>query len=220
MLTLFTPKSCNPTNPSMYRVHSFEEKNVDEILTFMQAHPFITLIGFDGLYPVATQVPVQIYRDDNNIQLIGHVMKKTDHYDAYLQNENVLALFTGAHAYVSDSVYEKPAVASTWNYKSVQAKGKIRMLNTDETREVIMNLTNSYEDPATSPAAFHQMDNAYIEQHLKAISGFEITVTNLDAVFKLSQNHGEENRRAIVENLEKNGNADALAIAGQMRKNL
>ena len=204
----------------MYKLSIFEEKDADKVLAFMRAHSFITLIGYDGEYPVATQVPVHVREDKSGIRLIGHVMKKTDHCTAFMANENVLALFTGAHAYISAAVYEKPAVASTWNYSSVQAKGTIRMMDTDETREVIKHLTNHYEDPATSPAAFHKMTDEYIENNLKAISGFEISVTNLQNVFKLSQNHTNANREKIVANLSKAEDSNALEVAQQMRENL
>lgn len=186
----------------------------------MQAHSFITLIGFDGTYPVATQVPVHIYRDEQGMRIVGHIMKKTDHCEAYAKNENVLALFTGAHTYISASVYETPAVASTWNYSSVQAKGKIRLMGDDETRAVIKHLTDSYEDPATSPAAFHRMTDDYIEKNLMAISGFEIRVESLANVFKLSQNHPEANRKNIIEDLEQRADADSQAIAQAMKKAL
>ena len=204
----------------MYKSSKFEEKDADKVLAFMQAHSFITLIGFDGLYPVATQVPVHIYQDENQLRIVGHIMKKTDHHQAYANNDRVLALFTGAHAYISASVYSNPAVASTWNYSSVQAKGKIRLMDDDETFTVIKDLTNSYEDPATSAAAFHRMDDDYIAKNLKAISGFELLVEDLQHVFKLSQNHPHENKQAIVANLEQSQNPDDLAVAKQMKNQL
>lgn len=204
----------------MYKSAKFEEKDAEKVLAFMQAHSFITLIGYDGNYPVATQVPVHIYQDEQGLRIVGHVMKKTDHCDAYAKNENVLALFTGAHAYISASVYENPGVASTWNYSSVQAKGKIRLMDDTETRAVIKHLTDSYENPATSKAAFHHMSDDYIEKNLKAISGFEIKVAHIANVFKLSQNHPEANRRNIVAHLEQSEDKDAREIAQQMKYNI
>jgi len=204
----------------MYKSAKFEEKDAEKVLAFMQAHSFITLIGYDGDYPVVTQVPVHIYQDEQGLRIVGHVMKKTDHCDAYAKNENVLALFTGAHAYISASVYENPAVASTWNYSSVQAKGKIRLMGDAETRAVIKHLTDSYENPDTSKAAFHHMSDDYIEKNLKAISGFEIKVEQLANVFKLSQNHPEANRRNIVAHLEQSEDSNAHEIAQQMKHNL
>lgn len=204
----------------MYIIPPFDEKDHDSIIEFMQAHPFITLIGNDGEFPVATQVPVQMFHYRDQLKLVGHVMTKTDHCVAFAKNENVLALFTGAQAYVSAAVYTKPAVASTWNYKTVQAKGKIKLLDDDATRGIIKNLTNQYENPLTSPAAFHKMDEAYVEKLLKAITGFEIEVVALSAVFKMSQNHDEENRKAIITDLEKRDDPNAQAVADEMRRDL
>ena len=204
----------------MYKLPIFEEKDADKVLAFMQAHSFITLIGSTDEFPVATQVPVHIGQDEKGMRLVGHVMKKTDHFEAFLKNDKVLALFTGAHTYVSASVYEKPAVASTWNYSSVQAKGTIRIMDNDETRAVIKQITDHYEDPATSPAAFHKMTDEYIESNLKAISGFEISVASIQHVFKLSQNHPTANREKIVADLSKTGNPNSIEVARQMREKL
>ncbi len=204
----------------MYKNPQFEEQDFDKVIAFMRAHPFITLIGFDGEYPVATQIPVHIYHDENGTRLIGHIMKKSDHYQAYANNENVLALFTGAHAYVSASVYENPAVASTWNYSTVQVKGKISLMDEGKTRRVIEHLTNSFEDPKSSPAAFHKMDDEYINKNLKAIIGVEIKVNSIHPIFKLSQNHSTANRTQIIANLAKSDDQNAKEVARQMKEKL
>ncbi|GAB1462644.1 FMN-binding negative transcriptional regulator [Pedobacter sp.] len=200
----------------MYKVGKFLQKDLDKLIPFMQAHPFAVVIGANQNIPSATQIPLQIKRDGDVIKLIGHVMRKTDHHYAFMANENVLALFHGAHAYVSASVYEDPASASTWNYSSVQAKGKIRLLGSEETRAVIKELTDQYE-ANDSPAAFHKMSDEYINQHLKAIVGFEITLTSLEGVFKLSQNHSRTNRESIVQHLSQSDDVQAQEVAKQMK---
>jgi transcriptional regulator len=200
----------------MYKVSKFLEKDIDKLIAFIQANPFAVLIGANNHIPSATQVPLQIQRDGDHIKLIGHVMKKTDHHEAFLANENVLALFTGAHAYISASVYENPASASTWNYSSVQAKGTIKLLDNDETRTVIKNLTDEYE-AQDSPAAFHAMSDEYINQHLRAIAGFVITVTQIEGIFKLSQNHSPSNRESIIDQLSQSDDIGAQEIAKQMK---
>ncbi|MCZ4243075.1 FMN-binding negative transcriptional regulator [Pedobacter punctiformis] len=202
----------------MYKLPHFTTENQDDILDFMHKNSFVTLIGFDGEFPVATQVPVKTVIEGDKIKLIGHVMTKTNHCKAFEQNPNVLAVFSGAHAYISASVYENPAVASTWNYKTVQAKGTIRLMSPAETYQVIKDLTNHYENPETSPAAFNKMDESYIQKHLKAITGFEILVSHLDNVFKMSQNHSAKNQEAIIENLERSDDVMAQAVAKEMKK--
>ncbi|WP_343531191.1 FMN-binding negative transcriptional regulator [Pedobacter sp.] len=200
----------------MYRVGHFLEKDRDKLIAFMQAHPFAVLIGANNNIPAATQVPLQVKIVGNEIKLIGHVMRKTKHHLAFSANEHVLALFHGAHAYVSASVYEDPASASTWNYSSVQARGTVKLLDEAGTRKVVEDLTNQYE-PHHSPSAFHQMSDEYISHHLKAIVGFEIMVTELEGVFKLSQNHPQGNRENIMEYLSQSDDVQAHEVAKQMR---
>ena len=107
----------------------------------------------------------------------------------------------------------------TWNYSAVQAKGKIRLLDKDETRAAIKSLTDQYEGQ-NSPAAFHHLSDDYIEKHLKAIEGFEITVTSLEGIFKLSQNHSQINRERIVKHLSQSDDLQAQEVARQMKENL
>lgn len=203
----------------MYKLPYFTTDNQDEILDFMHNNTFVTLVGFDGEFPVATQIPVKTVVDEDKIRLIGHIMTKTDHCKAFKENQRVMAIFTGAHAYISASVYENPKSASTWNYKTVQAKGIIRLLNSEETYHVIKDLTDKYENPESSPAAFNKMGEDYIQKHLKAITGFEISVTNIDHVFKMSQNHSAANKENIINNLEQNGDILAKEVAKGMKDN-
>lgn len=204
----------------MYKLPHYSTDHQDEIIDFMHKNSFVTLIGFDGEFPVATQVPVKTVVDGDSIKLIGHVMTKTDHCKAFEANPNVMAVFTGAHAYISASVYENPESASTWNYKTVQARGKIKLLSAAETYEVIKDLTNHYENPETSKAAFHKMDEAYIAKHLKAITGFEILVSHLDHVFKMSQTHSSKNKEAIIQDLEKREDVLSQEMAKEMKNSL
>ncbi|MES2456894.1 MAG: FMN-binding negative transcriptional regulator [Bacteroidota bacterium] len=201
----------------MYQSPKFKAKNQQEVLDLMHQNPFVTLIGHNGEFPVATQLPVQIDTDaDGRLVLSGHMMKHSDHYQAFLIYPNVLALFTGPHTYVSASVYKDPAAASTWNYMTVHAKGKIQILDEQATYEAIKRLTNQHEDPQTSPAAFHKMTDSYIQKNLQGIAAFEIEVEQLDHVFKLSQNHKKENQEAIIEDLKQRDNPDSAQIAQAM----
>jgi len=109
----------------MYKTPYNVANNQSEIYEFMIQNTFVSLIGFDGNFPVATQISVETIMLGDSIKIIGHMMTKTDHCRAFEKNQNVLVLYTSAHAYISASVYENPRSASTWNYKSVQAKGTL-----------------------------------------------------------------------------------------------
>lgn len=204
----------------MYSLPYFKEKDKETIFQFIKKHPFAFLTGCDeNNKPVATQVPVFIDEREDKLILTGHIMKNTDHHLAFEHNKNVLAVFTGAHTYVSASWYSNPQQASTWNYISVHAKGILRFLNTNELLEVLKRTTNHFENNPHSTANYEELPQEYVQRLAKAIIAFEIEVMEMDNVFKLSQNHEENNYHHIIEKLEEQ-KGDGELIAGEMKKRL
>ncbi|HEX6845531.1 MAG TPA: FMN-binding negative transcriptional regulator, partial [Chitinophagaceae bacterium] len=178
----------------MYNLPYFKEEDQEVVLTFMRAHPFVFLSGVDEENkPVATQVPVFIDERDGKLFLTGHIMRNNDHHKAFEKNPNVLAVFTGPHVYVSATWYDNPHQASTWNYMSVHAKGKIRFGDYHDLVAILKRLTLHYENNnAASTTVFDNLSSSYKEPLMKAIVAFEIAVVSIDNVFKLSQNRDEK----------------------------
>ena len=184
----------------------------------MHEHAFAMVIAVDANNtPVATQVPLLLKEREGLMYLQGHIMKKTDHNLALEHNKNVLVVFTGAHTYVSAAWYEKQQVASTWNYMSVHAKGELRFLEQADLLNMLKELTDHYEHNENSPAAYINLPQNYVDQLSKAIVGFEIKVTSLDHVFKLSQNRDEKSYTHIADHLN-TGDAEQKIIAAEMLK--
>ncbi len=205
----------------MFNVKRYQATDNSQVLAFMQAHPFaiVTGIGADG-YPVATHVPVEVeQQSDGSIVITGHVARKTDHAQAWEQNPNTLVIFTGPHVYVSASWYTDTKMASTWNYMTVHAKGKIQWLDEDGTYNIIKKLTDRYEAQSSLPASMEKMGEQYVRNNLKAIVGFSMVVEQLDHVFKLSQNRDDESHQNIIQQLNQLGTDDAKAIAAAMEAN-
>ncbi len=199
----------------MYKLPYFTEKDEEKVFEFMTKNPFALIIGYHKNFPVATHVPLEIRRENNKIIFTGHIMKDSDHYRAFSENENVLVIFTGPHCYVSANWYVTKNAASTWNYMDVHAKGKIKFTDEDGTRKIIECLTNHYEE-AGSQATFNKMPVDYVDRMLKAIIGFNIEVESLENVFKLSQNRDEITKNQIIENLRKTNSYFAGEIANEM----
>jgi len=57
-----------------------------------------------------------------------------------------------------------------------------------------------------------------VKKLINAIVGFEIEVTELNNVFKLSQNHDKENRLSIISHLLNREDEQSNAIAQEMKK--
>ncbi|MCB0697268.1 MAG: FMN-binding negative transcriptional regulator, partial [Chitinophagaceae bacterium] len=172
----------------MYGPKHYTETDREKILEFIATHPFATLIVNDKERSYATQIPVMLDERDNTLYLQGHVSRHTDHYPILADSTEVLLMFTGAHCYVSAGWYAERGQASTWNYMTVQARGSIHLFDEHESLELLKELTHYYEDGQDHPELLENMPEEYVAANVKAIAGFEITVTSLDATFKLSQN--------------------------------
>lgn len=203
----------------MYDLPYYKEKNEKVIKEFIDGHPFAFLSGCDPENkPVATQVPVFIEEHEDKKILRGHMMKNTDHHKAFLHNENVLAVFTGHHTYVSGTWYSNPYTPSTWNYMSVHAKGIIRFLDDAALIDVLRMTTLHFENHnLKSKTIFDNLPADYTRKLMQAIAAFEIEVKEMNHVFKLSQDRDKQSYHNIIEKLKEQG-GDGAIIADEMEK--
>ena len=203
----------------MYKLSHFQEQDQSKVISFMKENPFAFITGNGIQYPVATQIPLAVEELDGTIFLRGHLMKNTDHYKAFEQNENVLVLFNGPHCYVSAGWYSEPQTASTWNYITVHARGKIRFSDEKGTYKAIESVTNQYEG-INGKASFNKIPQTYIDKLITAIIGFTIEIESMENVFKLSQNKTLDEQKNIIKKLMESEDYNATVIAGEMRKRL
>ncbi|MBT8309200.1 MAG: FMN-binding negative transcriptional regulator [Flavobacteriaceae bacterium] len=205
----------------MYNFSYFKEKDKQVLLRFLNDYPFAFLTGSNSAgQQVATQVPILIEEREGDWYLQGHIMRKTDHHKAFLENDQILAVFTGPHAYVSATWYTDQQMGSTWNYMSVHLKGRIRFLPEEDLIAFMKNLTLKFENNnSDSPTIYDNLPDDYLNKMLPAISAFEIKVEEMENVFKLSQNRDEESYRNIIAHLEEQRGISAL-VATEMRNRL
>ena len=205
----------------MYNLSHHKEKNEMVVKEFIDQHPFAFLTGSDSENkPVATQVPVFIEEVDNREVLRGHIMKNTDHHKAFLNNENVLVVFSGNHTYVSATWYSNPYMASTWNYMSVHAKGIIRFLGDDELENVLRMTSLHFENyDRQSTTSYDNLPLEFKQRVMGAIVAFEVEVKEIDTVFKLSQDRDYESYLNIIKKL-KEQREDGQVIAAEMEKRI
>lgn len=203
----------------MYHFSYFKENDKQALLQFMKDYPFAFLTGsYLSGEPVATQIPVLLEEREGELYLQGHIMRKTDHHKAFIENPKALLAFTGPHCYVSASWYSKPGTASTWNYMSIHVRGDIRFMEDQELIAFMKKLTLTYEkENLQSPTIYDNLPTSFLDKMMPAIVGFEIKAASIDNVFKLSQNRDEASYLNIIDKLEAEG-GDSAAIAREMRK--
>jgi transcriptional regulator len=204
----------------MYDIPYFKAANHQEVLDFMQANPFVTICGVDanGL-PIAAQIPILIKHSGEKLIISGHLMRKQDHTNAFEKNNNVLVIFSAPSAFVSASWYTQKGIASTWNYQTVHAVGKMAMKDDAHLLQLLTELTLHFEKDANAPTQIKNLDTDYVQQNMKAIVSFDIEVTDLKNVFKLSQNRDEISQANIQKELEK-GDAACKYMAAAMQAQL
>lgn len=203
----------------MYNFSYFKEKDKAVLWQFMHDHPFVFLTGsFANGEQVATQIPVLVVEREGHWYIQGHIMRKTDHHKALEENPNMLAVFTGPHAYVSATWYTEQVSGSTWNYMSVHCKGGLKWMSEDELKDFMQRFTLHFEGGnKESRTVFNNLPSEYHTKMLPAIVGFELKVEEMENVFKLSQNRDEESYNTIMAKLREKG-GEAAWVADEMEK--
>lgn len=203
----------------MYNFSYFKEKEKQAILDLIEEYPFAFMTGsFLSGKQVATQIPILLEERNGELFLQGHIMRNTDHHKAFTENPNALLVFTGPSCYVSASWYSNPQSGSTWNYMSVHIAGEVNFMSDANLVSFMKKLTLRFEQGNRQSATIYDnLPENYLAKMMPAIVGFEIKATQLENVFKLSQNRDEVSYTNIISELDKIGGQSAL-VATEMKK--
>ncbi|MES2380042.1 MAG: FMN-binding negative transcriptional regulator [Bacteroidota bacterium] len=205
----------------MYNLPNHKENNPQIIKEFIAKYPFAFLTGCDAENkPIATQIPLFIEEENGKRFLRGHIMKDTDHHKTFLHNSNILAVFTGHHTYVSGTWYSNPYIPSTWNYMSVHVKGTIKFLDDNALANVLRKVSLHFENyNEASTTIYDNLPAEFIQRATPYIVAFEIEITEIDTVFKLSQDRDYESYKNIIAKLQQQDEAGRV-IAAEMENRI
>ena len=202
----------------MYIPEIYKNENPEEIKNFLHENGFAILVNQTNGKLWATHIPLILSKNDLGKDiLVGHVSKENPQSQSFTNQAEVLAIFSGSHAYISSSWYDHENVP-TWNYLAVHAYGKVTILNHDQAVESLKQLINKYEKNSKNPVRVEDLSKQTMRQ-ARGIVAFEIEITALESVKKLSQNRDQKNYQNIISELENTGDANAAQIACEMKKN-
>lgn len=202
----------------MYIPNYFRQENLEEVKSFLQQNSFGMLVSQVNHRPWATHIPLELSKNTLGDEvLLGHISRGNKQWKDFDKNEEVLAIFTGPHAYISSSWYDHENVP-TWNYVAVHVYGELRLIEGDELMASLRKLVDKYEASSIHPVKVENMSAKFLESELRGMVGFEIRITDIEAAYKLSQNRDEKNLHNILNELEKRGDVQSLEIAEQMKK--
>jgi len=138
--------------------------------------------------------------------------RANDQWKQLTTGGEVLCIFHGPHAYISPSWYEQQHTVPTWNYAVVHVYGKPTLVDEAELKQIVFDTTAKYESGMPKPWTIPLSDRE-IDQMLKAIVGFKIEITRLEAKFKLGQNRSREDQDKMLLNLQAAPDDESRALA-------
>lgn len=201
----------------MYIPELYKNENPEEIKSFLKNNSFGILVNQTEEKLWGTHIPLEL---ETNLQgkevLFGHISKENPQSDSFENNKEVLAIFNGPHSYISSSWYDHENVP-TWNYIAVHVYGKVRVITGKEMLFAMKKLVDKYEVSSKNPVRIENLSPEIMCQ-ISGIVAFEIEITEIQAVKKLSQNRDDKNHKTIISELENQNNSNSNAIADAMKK--
>lgn len=206
---------------TMYIPNAFREEDSEKLIAFMRANSFATLVSVRDGIPCASHIPLVVIQADHTLKLIGHLAKANSQWRSFDQAES-LAIFTGAHAYVSPSLYEQSQHVPTWNYIAVHAYGQPEVITLARSRQLMESLMDEMIDTyeAQFKSHWHNFSDDYRNSMMSGIVAFEMTITRLEGKYKLSQNRSAIDQQNVANSLQQSDDPAARSIAIEMQQNL
>jgi transcriptional regulator len=201
----------------MYIADGYENTDQKDIEDFIHQNSFGILVNQTDAKLWATHIPLELGINPKGEKVLyGHISRENIQWKSFADNDEVLAIFSGPHAYISSSWYDFENVP-TWNYSAVHVYGTARIIEGDELVEHLTKLVDKYESTSQNPVSVAGFSTKTMMQ-TRGIVGFEIKINDIQAVRKLSQNRDRKNFNNIISELEKTKNHDAIAVAQDMKK--
>lgn len=204
----------------MYIPPYFAENDLAKLHDFVEQNSFGLLVSQVGDVPFATHLPFLLERTAGTKgTLIGHTARANPHWQ-YARDQRALAIFSGAHAYISPSWYEAEAVVPTWNYVAVHAYGRVQIVDDPASLlNIVQSLVKTYEQSMPYPWTLEGSTD-YLNRLLAQIVGFRLEIETIEGKWKLNQNQPLERRKKVVRALQARGGENGQAIAEMMTKML
>ena len=209
----------------MYAQPAFRMDDREEMASLVAARPFATLIVSGEAGPVAAHIPMILKRDAGGsiVSLEGHVARGNPLAAAVAGPVRALAIFSGADAYVTPSLYlskrEHGKVVPTWNYIAVHVSGVLETFNDAAAlRDQVARITDMMEQAAAVPWKVTDAPDDYISRMLNAITGVRLTIDAIEGISKLSQNRPEGDRTGVLNGFQHSNDHAARQLAAEMTK--
>ena len=200
----------------MYIPAHFAERDLEKLHEAIERYSFATLVSSAAGELIASHLPLLLNRTSGpHGTLVGHMARANPQWrDA--AGQQVLALFSGPHAYISPTWYQATQVVPTWNYVAVHAFGRLELMEeAAEVEALLKRMVDIYEADQSEPWTLVE-PGEFVARMLKQIVAFRIPIDRLEGKWKLNQNRPAEQRERVIEVLAQRNDENSQAIARLM----
>lgn len=204
----------------MYQPPHFRDDSRAAQHALIRANPLGLLVtaGAGGL----TANPIPFLLDDAGPHgvLQAHLARANPQGQDLAAAEECLVVFQGPQGYVTPSWYasksEHGRVVPTWNYATVHAWGRPRVIeDADWLGRQIADLTALREAPRAEPWAVADAPAPFVAAQVRGILGIEIPITRIEGKWKMSQNRPEADRHGVIAGLRAEGEAGLAGLVAE-----
>jgi transcriptional regulator len=204
----------------MYIPTAFAESDLAKQHDFIEQNGFGLLVSqVEGL-PFVSHLPFLLDKTAGpHGCLLGHMARANPQW-AEAGDQDVLAVFSGPHAYVSPTWYEDENVVPTWNYVAVHAYGRLQIVREDQDlARILERFVAFYEATLPRPWRFDAASD-FSKKMMKAVVGFRIKISRIEGKWKLNQNRPREQRERVARTLRTFADDNARGVASLIEKDL
>lgn len=202
----------------MYTPPAYAEHDEALLLARMRAWSFATLVtcGAEGLN--ATHLPFLVDDEGPHGLLTTHLARGNAQYRDLKAGTPALIIFQGPHAFISPSWYTNRQTFPTWNYTAIHVHGTPEVVeDTAALHAVLTRTVATYDTPVGGAWSFEAMPQELTGARMKAIAAVRIPIARIEGKMKLNQDKSVADRLGVIAALERQGDAQSLAVAALIR---
>lgn len=179
-----------------------QSDDIQKMISVIKEYPLGMLVSAKNQTPFVTHIPI-IYNEESG-KLVAHIDKFNPQVETLVDGGEVMVVFKGPDTYISPSIYTTKQLP-TWNYIMVHVTGIVRLINDpDAAKETMIAMTHFLEGPGQKFVL--EKENRSMKRAVNYIQAFDITITNWEGKFKLSQDkNAQDQENAKQELIKKSG---------------